>query len=219
MTIEPGWLVEQLPRVMAEDQFLQRFVRIFEDVAGTVRARVDDVDGFFDVRLGPPEFVRWMASWVGLSIDPSMPEDRQRSLAMAIGPLFPYRGTTRGIEAMLEALTQSDVAVDDTGGVYPEGNAPSGPRHVEVRVGDPGELDPQQLLRIVQGEVPADTTVDLVVGTSTIETEEESDELIDMVDEAIVVEPAPEVQPEEVPAAPEPEVEAPVEDDEDEPAP
>ena len=196
MTARPGWLVEQLPRAMAEDPFLARFVRIFEHIGDSVRDRIDAVDGYFDVGLGPPEFVRWMASWVGQSIDPSVPEDRQRSLALAIGPLFPYRGTARGIEAMLAALTQSEVTVEDSGGVYRAGEAPPVERRVSIQVNDSGEVDRQQLLRIVQSEVPAQTAVELIVDSASVETEEAGDELERMVEASIPAESTP--APEEV---------------------
>ena len=185
MTTEPGWLTDQLPRTMADDDFTRRFVSIFEEVAGTVRSRIDQVPEVFDVGLAPLEFVRWMASWVGQSIDPSVPEDRQRSLAILIGPLFPKRGTRRGIEEMLEALTLSEVNVTDSGGIYIEGAAPDADPHVEIRVSDTGEVAVQQLLRIVQNEVPADTTVDLIVGSQTIESEHDTEEMEAMVSEAI----------------------------------
>ena len=185
MINEPGWLVDQLPRTMADDDFTRRYVSIFEEVAGSVRSRIDSVPNVFDVGLGPLEFVRWMASWVGQSIDPSVPEDRQRSLAVRIGPLFPRRGTLNGIKEMLEALTLADVEVTDSGGIYLEGAAPDRTPHVEVRVADTGQLDAQQLLRIVQSEVPADTSVDLIVGKTTIETEHDTDEMESMVAEMI----------------------------------
>lgn len=185
MTSQPGWLAEQLPRALAEDPFLSRFVRIFEDLGGGLRDRVDELDRYFDVALGPPDFVRWMASWVGQPIDSALPQDRQRSLAGAIGPLFPYRGTRRGLQAMLEALTRSEVEIDDSGGIYRSGQAPDRAPHVVITVGDAGELDEQQLLRIVRTEVPADTTVELIVGSASVETEEATDELERMVEESM----------------------------------
>ena len=69
-----GWLVEQLPRPLAEDNFTQQFVGIFEEVAGGVRERVVGFRHDLDVRVAPPEFVRWMGTWLGLLLDPSLPE-------------------------------------------------------------------------------------------------------------------------------------------------
>ena len=51
MTDGNGWLVEQLPRVMAEDPVLRGFVTALEEVAGTVRDRVDSIEHHVDTGL------------------------------------------------------------------------------------------------------------------------------------------------------------------------
>jgi len=91
----PGWLLRELPRPLAEDEFTGRFLRIFEDVGGDLRGRIDRFHHDLDPGVAAPEFLRWMAGWLGLALDPSLPEERQRSLVRAAGPLFPLRGTDR----------------------------------------------------------------------------------------------------------------------------
>jgi phage tail-like protein len=166
-----GWLAEQLPRVMAEDHFTRQFLRIFEDIAGGVRNRVTGFEHDLDVGVAPPEFVRWMGGWLGLALDPSMPEEHQRGVVRAAGALFPFRGTRRGLQGMLEALTQSSVEITDNGGVFRGGQAPTGTKSVMVKVADAGALSEQNLFDLVKLEVPADATFDLRLGRRKVKEE------------------------------------------------
>lgn len=176
-TIRPGWLREQLPTVMAEDPFTGRFVQVFEDVATTIRERSDAIDDLFDVTVAPPGIVRFIGSWVGIDVPPSLPVESQRRLVQAAGPLLRWRGTARGIEKLVEAVTGADVTVDEHGGVFAEGNAPSRNPVVAVEVTDTGPLNEEQLLAMLRAEVPADAILELRVAGHAVEqpTEEPDD--------------------------------------------
>jgi phage tail-like protein len=167
----PGWLADQLPRVMAEDHFTRQFLRIFEDIAGGIRSRVVGFEDDLDVDLAPPEFVRWMGAWLGLALDPSMPEEHQRGAVRAAGALFPFRGTRRGVQGLLEALTRSSVEITDNGGVFRGGQAPTGTKSVTVKVADAGALSEQNLFDVVKLEIPADATFDLRLGRRKVKQE------------------------------------------------
>jgi len=156
--------VRELPRPLAEDEFARRFVGIFEEIAGGIRARIGEFADDLDPGLAPPEFVRWIAGWLGLTLDPSLPEEQQRSLVRAAGPLFPLRGTRKGLQGLLEAFTRSSVEISDGGGVFPEGAAPPASSQVVIRVSSAGGLSEQHLLELVQRELPAAAVVDLRVG-------------------------------------------------------
>jgi phage tail-like protein len=160
----PGWLAEQLPRPLAEDHFTRQFLRIFEDVAGDVRRRVDGFRDYLDVRLAPAEFVRWMGGWLGLAVDPALPEEHQRSLVMAAGPLFPWRGTRRGLQGLLEALTRAPVQIEEGGGVFLEGEAPANSGRIVIKLTATGGLNEQHLLDLARLEIPANASVELRVG-------------------------------------------------------
>jgi phage tail-like protein len=160
----PGWLLRELPRPLAEDEFTGRFLRIFEDLAGGLRSRIDGFHQDLDPGLAPPEFLRWMAGWMGLALDASLPEEHQRSLVRAAGPLFPLRGTRRGLQGLLEAFTQSKVEVTDGGGVFAEGAAPEAANQVTIRVSSSGAISEEHLMELVLREVPATAVVDLRVG-------------------------------------------------------
>ncbi len=159
-----GWLARELPRPLAEDEFAARFVGIFEDVGGGIRARIAEFTRDLDPGLAPPQFVRWMAGWLGLALDPSLPEEQQRSLVRAAGPLFPLRGTKKGLQGLLEAFTRSNVEISDGGGVFREGAAPPASNQVVIRVSSAGGLSELHLLELVRLELPATAVVDLRVG-------------------------------------------------------
>ncbi|MDQ3986721.1 MAG: phage tail protein [Actinomycetota bacterium] len=159
-----GWLVEQLPRTLAEDHFMQRFLLVFENISDSIRDRIRDFHHYLDVGVGPVEFVRWMAAWLDVPIDASLPEERQRGFVSRAGTLLYLRGTRAGLQGLIEALTGSDVKIDDGGGVWPEGSAPDRQARVKVTVKNSGGVNEQQLFELVRRELPANTPFDLTVG-------------------------------------------------------
>ncbi len=158
------WLVDQLPAVLAEDQFLRRFIGIFEEILATFRDRIDGFGHVIDLSLAPAEFVRWMGRWVGLQVEPTLADDRQRELVRRVGPLFAWRGTARGLVGLLEAVTGQRAEVIDSGGVFGEGEAPTGPKRVRVELESTGGLKHEQVLGLVQQEMPADVRFELYIG-------------------------------------------------------
>lgn len=159
----PGWLAEQLPRALSDDPFTRRFLRIFEDVAESVRRNVIAFEHDLDVALGPMEFVRWMGGWLALTAPASLPEPRQRELVAAAGAMWRRRGTKPAVIRLLEAVTASSVEIDDGAGVFEEGGAPPNRKAVVVRLGGRGGLTDEQLLELLRLEVPANTTLELDV--------------------------------------------------------
>jgi phage tail-like protein len=189
----PGWLLRELPRPLAEDEFTGRFIRIFEDIGGGIRGRIDRFHRDLDPGVAAPEFLRWMAGWLGMALDPSLPEEHQRSLVRAAGPMFPLRGTKLGLQGLLEAFTQSKVEITDGGGVFGAGAAPAATNQVTIRVSSSGAISEQHLLELVQREVPATAVVDLRVGRRRVkESDEEQPDLNSTVEIAL---PGADTQP------------------------
>jgi phage tail-like protein len=161
-----GWLVEQLPRCMAEDPFLPRLVGIFEELADSVRVRIDGLEQSLDVSVAPPELVRWMGGWLGLVVEPSLPVQRQRRLVQEAGRMLGWRGTRFALERLVGALTDAAVRVSDSGGVHRLGEAPEGggSATVLVEVESTGGVDERQLLAFVTAELPVGARLELRVG-------------------------------------------------------
>jgi len=156
-----GWLLEQLPRPMAEDEFAYGFVSIFEDIAGSVRNRVTGFDTYLDPGLAPPEFARWLGGWLGLPLTSPLSEERLRALVHTGGTLFSWRGTKRALEGLLEAVTGGEVAIADAGGVFREGHAPSNDGRVSITLSTTGVLSEDDIRSLIALDVPANASVEL----------------------------------------------------------
>jgi phage tail-like protein len=159
-----GWLVAQLPRAMAADPVLRGFVTAFEEVADSVRERIDGVEHQVDTGLATPEMLQFVASWLGLELEPTDPPEYQRSLVREVGRLLGWRGTRYGIEGLLEAATGSRVTVSDGGGVYGQRDTiPPPDSVVTVRLDHTGHLSERQVRRFLEAEVPLGARIELDV--------------------------------------------------------
>lgn len=106
-----------LPAVYAEDaasrDFTARFLSIFDTIRDSVAARADDAAALFDPRATPaeapapgaPDFLSWLASWVGLTLDRALPVARRRELVRRAHELYTWRGTPRGVRLQVELYT------------------------------------------------------------------------------------------------------------------
>jgi phage tail-like protein len=159
------WLVNQLPLGMLEDPFLVRFVRIFQTVASTIVDQVDNLEHQLDVSVAAPSMVRYMGRWLSVdNIDPEMPEELQREIVVEWGKALPWRGTRRGLEALLALATAGPVEVEETGGIWRAGEGPRRPPKVVARVASTFWTTEEALLAMVRAEVPAAVPFELFVG-------------------------------------------------------
>lgn len=166
-----GWLLDQLPATMRRDRVIAGFVRAFEEIGGSVREQVSDIEYELDVNLASPEMLVYLASWIGVDVDPALlgsddPNVRaaQRRLIRAVGQALVWRGTSRGLEVLLEALTDSRVDVIDPGGVFgPGDDVPQASHVVTVELDHTGLLSKKQVMTFLAEELPIGVRVDLVV--------------------------------------------------------
>src|SRR4051794_41256825 len=97
MSRHDDWLLHQLPAAMLGEDFFVRFVRIFQEQAGTLLAHADNLPYLADQTITPLAMVRYMAQWLGLSgIDDSFSEPLQRRVFGTAGATPPWRGTAPG---------------------------------------------------------------------------------------------------------------------------
>lgn len=165
------WLVAQLPLGMQDDDFLVRFVRIFQDVADGLLVHADGLPHLADLTVTPTPMVRWLAHWIGVdTIDERMDDVLQRALVDVLGDALQWRGTERGVRALLDLLAGPGVVVEDTGGIRRA--AVAGPErpvdvgadtggHVTVRSPAPSYVGVEDYAALIRAAVPA--TVTLVV--------------------------------------------------------
>lgn len=172
-TAAPSWpaarpaerthLVDQLPRVLAADPFIRGYVGICDEIWSSISGRIDGLEWYLDVGVAPIAFVRWLGRWLGVTVDPTLPDARQRALVVAAGRTLRWRGTRTGVAQLLEALTGATVEVRDGGGVVTDEAARSTQR-VVVRLSDSGGLDEQHLRDVIRGEIPANAIVEFAFG-------------------------------------------------------
>ena len=158
------WLVDQLPRTMAQDPVLRNFVLAFQEVADTVRERIDSVEHQMDTGLASPDMLQFLGSWLGVELEPTDPAEYRRSMVREVGRLLGWRGTRYGVEALLEAATGARVTVLDAGGVYGHNDTvpPENPV-VVVQMDHTGHLTERQVLGFLQSELPLGAQVQLDV--------------------------------------------------------
>ena len=166
MNRHEDWMLHQLPGGMLSEDFFVRFVRIFQEQAGTLLAHADNLPHLADGGITPAAMVRWMAQWLGLSgIDPSFSEELQRQILATAGETLQWRGTSRGLRRLLELHSGGPVTVSEGGGVFEPGTAPEGPAWVVMEVQSTGLLEEADFLQLVLDEVPAHVHAEIWVGT------------------------------------------------------
>ena len=169
MRISNGWLLGQLPQAMARDRVIAGFVHACQEVADGLRHRVESVEHELDVDLAAPEMLAFVASWLGVQADSlgSADEpvrDAQRRLIRAVGQVLGWRGTRRGTEILLEALTGARVDISDSGGVFGRDDPlPPADDVVRVSMAHTGALSEQQILVFLADELPVGARVELQV--------------------------------------------------------
>ncbi|MEM7092074.1 MAG: phage tail protein [Actinomycetota bacterium] len=158
----PDWMLDELPGVLAGDPFLQRFLRIFQDVADTVRWPTDHLDHYVRPDITPLTVLQWWSEGLGVAVDSAWPERRQREYVQQAAPLVHQRGTIEALRQQIEALTRGRVEIKESGGVRVrrrprtvEGRSTAEPDPLEIRVESFGGFEPSELHAAVRALVPA----------------------------------------------------------------
>jgi phage tail-like protein len=106
-----SYLEHYLPAVYRQDldsaSFLDRFLANLEGLYTTLEDRLEAVRALFDVRSVPAENLAWLASWLGILLDPHWEEARQRLLIAFAPELFRLRGTRSGVIRAIRLATDA----------------------------------------------------------------------------------------------------------------
>lgn len=101
-----GRYLKYLPALYTEqDDFMGRFLMLFESFWEPIEDRIDNIHYYFDPRLAPNDLLPWLATWVDLVLDEQWPDEKRRQLLSAMVPLYRRRGTHRGLQDYLEIYT------------------------------------------------------------------------------------------------------------------
>lgn len=155
-----------LPAMYHDNDIAQRFTGALDVVLAPVLATLDSSDAYVDPRLAPLDFVEWLADWVGVELDASWPEERQRALVARAADLFAWRGTVRGVAEAVAIYTGVVPEILETGATAwtgtppPTGELPGSPAgqlvvRVRVAPGAAESIDLGRLDRLVEAAKPA----------------------------------------------------------------
>jgi len=94
-----------LPSIFAENDFLGRYLLIFESIWEPIEQRQDHMAMYFDPATCPEPLLNWLAGWFDMRTDRHWPESRVRGLVDQMTELYRYRGTRYGLAKMIEIWT------------------------------------------------------------------------------------------------------------------
>ena len=169
-------LGEMLPSLYLDDEFAQQLCAGLDQVLAAAVGALDSIDAYVDPALAPPDFLVWLAGWVGLLIDETWPEEQQRRFVTEAVDLYRWRGTARGLAGLVRIYVGVEPEIAETGAVS-WSSAPGGPLPgrasrvnpallVRVRVPDPSAVDQRRLTAIVAAATPAHVPYKIEVGRS-----------------------------------------------------
>lgn len=165
----PDWLLAQLPMGMLEDDFFVRFVGIFQELGSTLVEQADNLERIIDVTVAPEPVVRFLGTWIGVhSIDASLPHELQRRVVRESAQVLRWRGTRQGLQRFLELMSGGPATVEESGGVYREGEAPRRDPFVRMSVASTGWMSEEDFVTLVRDELPANVAFELVVGDRVV---------------------------------------------------
>ncbi len=97
--------LEHLPTIFHDNEFLNRYLLIFESIWEPLEQREDHIEMYFDPRTCPTSFLPWLAGWLGMSLNRHWPEARCRQLLAEALDLYHWRGTRYGLTRMIKVCT------------------------------------------------------------------------------------------------------------------
>jgi phage tail-like protein len=124
--------LDYLPTIFAENDFLGRYLLIFESIWEPLEQRQDHIAMYFDPATCPEPLLGWLAGWFDMRTGSHWPEHRVRGLVDQMTELYRYRGTRYGLAKMIEIWT----------GITPEiSESPDRPFVFNVRLKVPAGVD------------------------------------------------------------------------------
>ncbi len=180
--VRSSGLLNFLPAIYAGDEFMSRFLCIFEDTLKPLQQLADNLAYYFDPLMAPPELLDWLATWVNLVLDESWSLPQRRQLIHSAVDLYSRRGTRRGLTEYLQLYTGVEPQISE----YVDGMTLGPETHLGENTMIAGRerhsfsvtmrlvgYEPEALAfmeervrRIIEAEKPAHTTYRLIILTN-----------------------------------------------------
>jgi phage tail-like protein len=146
---EPSRYLADLPIIFQENEFLGRFLRIFEDIWEPLEWRQNHIDMYFHPATTPAAMLPWLASWIGADMDGVWDDQqRRRIVAETCARVYRLRGTREGLRQTLQLYTGASVRIE---------HIPDRPFVVRIDVTLPARstADERLLERLIERHKPA----------------------------------------------------------------
>lgn len=158
----PHPLIDQLPAVYLEQDFLRRFLEALDDVLAPVLLTIDNVPAYLDHRTAPDDFLDWLAGWVAVAPHEDSPTDHRRTAVRGAVARHARRGTLGGLTDAVRLETGTEPEIVESGGTA-WSTTPHSPLPgravpwvtVRVREAEGRPLDRVRLEELIGTEVPA----------------------------------------------------------------
>lgn len=147
--------LQYLPGIYQND-FMARFLAIFESVLTPIEWNVDNFDMYLDPNTAPAGFLPWLASWFSITFDPSWSEEQKRTLLAEASQIYARRGTSWALSRVLEIYSGLEPEITDL-------EKDEDPFTFTVKLPVPEkEVDRRLIERIVDANKPAHTSYKLL---------------------------------------------------------
>lgn len=93
--------IRHLPSMYQENDFLRHFLMIFQHIMNETSITLDNMDNIFRPMETPAAFLPVLADWFGVDFSLLGTEETARKVLQYAIPLYKYRGTKRGLQALL----------------------------------------------------------------------------------------------------------------------
>ena len=101
-----------LPAIYQEDEtsqeFLERFLSLLETYFWQLEKEIEEVSRCFDTKATPDEFLDWLSSWLGISLDENWSDIKQREFLNQAQELFKNRSTREGLREMIKLYLEDE---------------------------------------------------------------------------------------------------------------
>jgi phage tail-like protein len=166
----PHPLVNQLPVVYLEHDFLGRFLGALDEVIAPVLLLLDNLPAHLAPGTAPADMLGWVGGWLAVAPAPDQPLERRRELVASAMSRHRRRGTAEGLAELIRQELGVRAEIDETGGVSWTTDPGERPRRepaaavrVRIRVPDLDGFDRDRLTRLVAAEVPAHVAYDIEI--------------------------------------------------------
>ncbi len=113
----PFPLIQAVPPMLAQDQFIQRMLPAFDEVLAPIISTLDCLDSYFDPQIAPEDFLRYLSTWVTSHTGNEMSVPGLRHEIATAVATSEWRGTPSSLQARFFPFDLQDIVLEESGGI------------------------------------------------------------------------------------------------------